>query len=447
MSVQESFHFLRNLQGSFTSIGALLPTSLYAARAMASEFARRVGPRTVLEVGAGTGAITRAIVEQMGPDDRLVAYELNQEFVAFLRQRFEQEPAFRRVRDQVTIVHGDVTTIDRSQRFDHIISAIPFTNLPANLVEAILDCYRAILKPDGTLTYIEYAYLRALKRRFMDDGQRLQVDAANAVLDTVLERHEFRCDTVLRNAPPAWIHHLRFVAPQAADARNLRPLEYARRVELGPTGLASEALPWLSGLLALALLPPLRRTRPYLALLAAALGHFFRDPPRRVVTDDSAIYAACDGRVLAVERLHDERFGKQEWLRISVFLALNDVHVNRSPVAGRVERLHREAGGFAPADAADAEHNNALYTIIQGLRGPVIVAQRSGLVARRIVTWVGPGALVAQGDRYGLIRFGSRTDVYVPADAAEPLVHRGDRVVGGETLLARYVFERDCLEP
>lgn len=438
MSVQESLYFLRNLQGSFTSIGALLPTSIYAARAMASEFARRTGPRTVLEVGAGTGAITRAIVEQMGPDDRLVLYELNEEFAAFLRQRFEREPQFRRVRDQVTIVHGDVTAIDRAQRFDHIISAIPFTNLPATLVAAILDCYRAILKPDGTLTYIEYAYLRSLKRRYMDDEQRLQVDAASAILDTMLERHAFRRDTVLRNAPPAWIHHLRIVEPKAADAHNLRPLEHAHRVELGPTGLSTEALPWLFGVLALALLPPLRPARPYLALLAAALGHFFRDPPRRVVVDDSAIYAACDGRVLTVTRLHDERFGEQEWLRIAVFLSLNDVHLNRSPVAGKVERLHREHGGFAPADAADAEHNNALYTMIQGPRGPVIVAQRTGLVARRIVTWVEPGTLVAQGDRYGLIRFGSRTDVYVPADSAEPLVRPGDRVVGGETLIARY---------
>ncbi|PDW02686.1 phosphatidylserine decarboxylase [Candidatus Viridilinea mediisalina] len=438
MSVQESLYFLRNLQGSFTSIGALLPTSLYAARAMAAEFARRVGPRTVLEVGAGTGAITRAIVEHMGPEDRLVVYELNEEFVTFLRQRFEHDPLFRRVRDQVTIVQGDVTLIDRSQRFDHIISAIPFTNLPAKLVEAILDCYRTILKPDGTLTYIEYAYLRALKHRFMDAEQRLQVDAANAVLDPMLERHEFRRDTVLRNAPPAWIHHLRFVEPQVAEARNLRPLEHARRVELGPSGLSTEALPWLFGLLTLALLPPLRRARPYLALLAAGIGHFFRDPPRRVMADTSAIYAACDGRVLTVERLHDERFGQQEWLRIAVFLALNDVHINRSPVAGKVERLHREHGGFAPADAADAEHNNALYTTIQGPRGRVIVAQRSGLVARRIVTWVEPGTLVAQGERYGLIRFGSRTDVYIPADSAEPLVRPGDRVVGGETLIARY---------
>src|SRR5262245_22899122 len=122
MTIQEKVYFLRQLQHSYTTIGALIPTSRYAARAMAAECVRRSGPRTILEVGPGTGSITAAIVECMGPDDRLVLCELNADFVAYLRRRFETEPAFLRVRDRVTLLQMDVTQLDRSQHFDCIIS-------------------------------------------------------------------------------------------------------------------------------------------------------------------------------------------------------------------------------------------------------------------------------------------------------------------------------------
>src|SRR5919198_829556 len=113
MTIQEKLYFLRQLQTSFTSIGALIPTSRYAARMMASECARRAGPRNILEVGPGTGAITAEIVRILHPGDRLTLVELNEEFVAFLRERLEREPEFRRVRDQITLLHMDVTQLDR----------------------------------------------------------------------------------------------------------------------------------------------------------------------------------------------------------------------------------------------------------------------------------------------------------------------------------------------
>ncbi|GAB4209290.1 MAG: hypothetical protein OHK0022_40090 [Roseiflexaceae bacterium] len=437
MTLQEKVYFVQSLRGAFTSVGALLPTSIHAARAMAAEFARRSGPRTVLEVGPGTGAITRAIVEAMRPGDRLVLCELHEPFVEYLRQRFDQDPDFRRVRDQVTIIHGDVTQLDREQRFDAIISAIPFTNLPAELVEAILETYRAILAPDGTLTYIEYAYLRTLKSYTQTPEERASSAAASAVLDRFLAHYEFRRDTVVLNVPPAWVHHLRLRSPEPAGALVLEPAERHRRVQLGPLAVSTEALPWLGGLLAVrALLGG--RSGWLLGLAGAALAAFFRDPPRTVATNHGLAYAACDGRVLSVERLHDERLGAGEWLRIAVFLSLADVHINRSPVAGKVVDQILVSGGFAAADSGAAEHNQALYTVIEGPRGRCVVAQRTGLVARRIVSWVLPGVLLAQGDRYGLIRFGSRTDVYLPADQAEPLVAAGDRVVGGITPIARF---------
>jgi phosphatidylserine decarboxylase len=444
MALQETATFLRALRGSFTSIGAVLPTSIYAARAMVAEFARRRGPRAVLEVGPGTGAITAAIVEAMRPGDHLTLVELNEAFVTFLRRRFDTEPLFRRVRDQVTIIHGDVTQLDRGLRFDAIISAVPFTNLPPELIGAILDTYRAVLKPDGTLTYIEYAWFRALKPLAQGDAERARVAAANAVLDDLLAAHEFRRDTVLRNVPPAWIHHLRLHDPPPEAALALAPDERSRRVRVGPAGVSSEALPWAGGLLAAGLL--LRRLRPLLWSGAAAAIAFFRDPPRAVVPDEGVAYAACDGRVLAVERVRDARFGEEEWLRIAVFLSLLDVHINRSPIAGKVVQQVRAAGGYAPADSPAAARNHALYTVIDGPRARCVVAQRAGLVARRIVAWARPGALLAQGDRFGLIRFGSRTDVYLPASRFAATVAPGESVIGGVTAIARAVYPAEAAQ-
>jgi phosphatidylserine decarboxylase len=149
--------------------------------------------------------------------------------------------------------------------------------------------------------------------------------------------------------------------------------------------------------------------------------------------------AAADGRVLSVERLTDERFGPGEFLRIAVFLSVLDVHVNRVPVAGRVTDYFIEDGGYANAMTAAAEHNVAAYTVLETEHGTVAVAQRTGLIARRIVQRVPVGTLVARGERMGLIRFGSRTDVYLPAGRAEALVAVGDKVIGGSSVIARWV--------
>lgn len=436
MSLQEKLYFLRQLQTSFNSIGALIPTSHYAGRMMASECARRSGPRNILEVGPGTGAITAEIVRIMRPDDRLTLVELNADFVAYLRARFERDPAFQRVRDQVSILHMDVTQIDRGQQFDFIISAIPFNNLPPNLVEAILTCFGEILKPDGVLTYIEYAYLRMLKQRLLPGETADSFAAVNHVLDRFIERYQFRRDFEPLNVPPAWARHLRFATPPASAALELAPIEHLHHIAISDhLGLSTEALPWLLGAWLAGRV--LRGLRPLLWLLGAALALFFRDPPRRTVPNPDNVYAACDGRVLSIEHVYDERFGEGEWLRVATFLSLADVHINRSPVAGKVLDLVRQEGGFAAADSADAEHNNALYTVIEGVHGRCVVAQRSGLVARRIVNWQRPGVLLAQGERYGLIRFGSRTDVYLPAEQFTACVNPGDQLRGGETVIAR----------
>ncbi|WP_026369522.1 phosphatidylserine decarboxylase [Kallotenue papyrolyticum] len=440
--MSEAFYFIRQLGQSFASIGAVMPTSRYAARAMAAQVARRRGPKAILEVGPGTGAITAAIVRQLQPGDRLVLCEINAEFVAYLRQRFEREPAFRAVRDQVTILHGDVTQMSFDEAFDVIVSAVPFNTCPPEVVRALMERYRALLTPDGVLTYIEYAWLGALKRR-LPGVQRAQIAGVQAVLAPYIKAHQVRRDLVWRNLPPAWVRHLRFSTPPVEAALHLQPDEDYRRVALGAElGIAADALPWLAGLSLAATL--LRRPRLLRRLAWGALAPvaaFFRDPRRAVPSDPAAALAASDGRVLRVERVRDARFGPEEWLRIVVFLSLTDVHINRSPLAGRVREVVHETGGYAAADSAAAEHNAACYTVLDTPYGACVVAQRVGLVARRIVNWATPGDLLAQGERFGLIRFGSRTDVYLPADRFAARVVPGMVVRAGRTVLAQAICE------
>src|SRR5690606_30470808 len=253
--------------------------------------------------------------------------------------------------------------------------------------------------------------------------------------------HGVGTDLVLRNAPPLRVHRLRFTPASAALAERLLPLERTSSVALTPdlhidsNGVAAAAI--CVGISALARRVTRRRAVWLLPALAApAVAAFFRDPQRVVPDDPLAIVAASDGRVLGVERVHEERLGPSEYLRIAVFLSVLDVHINRAPVAGRVVDQFLVDGGFAAAMKPEAEHNLAVYTVLENTRGMVAVAQRTGLIARRIVHRAPVGALLARGERFGLIRFGSRTDVYLPADRVRPMVAPGERVLGGETVIA-----------
>ncbi|WP_165865711.1 phosphatidylserine decarboxylase [Vallicoccus soli] len=176
------------------------------------------------------------------------------------------------------------------------------------------------------------------------------------------------------------------------------------------------------------------------ALLAAggAVVAFFRDPERPLPSDPALVVAASDGFVTGVDEDVEE-----PWLpggratRVTVFLSLTDVHVNRSPVAGRLEREERLGSGFAPALFAGAQDNRRNRLLLDGPAGPVVVVQVAGALARTITNWVRVGDRVAAGERLGLIHFGSRTDVLLPPGAADVLVRKGTRVTAGVTPLAR----------
>jgi phosphatidylserine decarboxylase len=176
-------------------------------------------------------------------------------------------------------------------------------------------------------------------------------------------------------------------------------------------------------------------------ILTAWCAFFFRDPERVTPVDDRLVISPADGRVTAVGPALPPReldMGDKEMLRISVFMDVFSCHVNRAPVRGRISRIEYRPGKFlnAEMDKASAE-NERNSVLIESPHGRVATIQIAGLVARRIVCWVDEKNEISVGDRFGLIRFGSRLDIYLPEGAAAR-VAPGQKSVGGETIIAEF---------
>lgn len=182
-------------------------------------------------------------------------------------------------------------------------------------------------------------------------------------------------------------------------------------------------------------------------LLTVFVVQFFRDPARDIPTDPEAVLSPADGRIVVVEQATDPYRGVQA-LKISVFMNVFNVHSNRSPIDGEVERVDYFKGSFVNAalDKASAENErNAVLAVTRSGR-PVTFVQVAGLVARRILCYVRQHDSIRRGERYGFIRFGSRVDVYLPDDAI-PRVAIGDKVFASSTILATLPAQRTVAEP
>jgi len=166
-------------------------------------------------------------------------------------------------------------------------------------------------------------------------------------------------------------------------------------------------------------------------LLAAFVAFFFRNPRREVPQDPGVIVSPADGRVVKIERVGNVT-------KLSIFLSIFNVHVNRSPIAGRIEAIEYKKGKFKLAfdHAASVENERNVIMVAQGdLK--IVFTQIAGLIARRIVCDLREGDTVRAGQRFGIIRFGSRADLYLP-EAVRPLVAVGQTMVGGETVIAEW---------
>jgi phosphatidylserine decarboxylase len=396
-----------------------------AARALTAEFARPNSATSALVIGADHASlVVAATVEALLPGDSLTLVAGERSTADLLRDHINGLGSW--IADRVKIVDS----LDEAQPADVVIVGEPLTGT-ADEVRALLDRVGKYLTDGAVVTLATPAVPGRT------GGAAAELFRQSALFGV-------GSDLVVRNQPPLRVHKLRFTAASPQVAASLAPayrpssVPVTRGMHLDSNGVAAAGI--ALGLAAVARLArPSSKLWLVPALAAAPVAAFFRDPERDVPTDPAAVVAAADGRVLSVERMNDERFGPGEFLRIAVFLSVLDVHVNRVPVAGRVADYFVEAGGYANAMTAAAEHNVAAYTVLDTEHGTVAVAQRTGLIARRIVQRVPVGTLVARGERMGLIRFGSRTDVYLPADKAEPLVAVQDKVVGGSTVIARWI--------
>ena len=170
---------------------------------------------------------------------------------------------------------------------------------------------------------------------------------------------------------------------------------------------------------------------PFIAV-AGFMVYFFRDPTREIPTGEGLIVSAADGRVTRIEDGPDRKV-------VSVFLSPLDVHINRSPIAGRIKQIQYTVGKKMPATSDEASLLNERNSLlIEGENVTVTCTQIAGILARRIVCWPREGDNLERGQRFGLIKFGSRTDLVMPGNC-EIAVKIGDRVVGGETIIARIV--------
>ncbi len=176
-------------------------------------------------------------------------------------------------------------------------------------------------------------------------------------------------------------------------------------------------------------------------ILTGWCAYFFRDPQRVTPADDRLVISPADGIVSAVGPAVPPRelgLGAAEMTRISVFMNVFSCHVNRAPVRGRVTRIEHRPGKFVNAELDKASHENERNgLVIDSPNGTVAAVQIAGLVARRIVCWAEQGGNIGVGERFGLIRFGSRVDVFLPLDAT-PRVAVGQTAVGGETVIAEF---------
>ncbi len=179
--------------------------------------------------------------------------------------------------------------------------------------------------------------------------------------------------------------------------------------------------------------------RPVLAVACAAAGgffaYFFRDPDRVVPAEPNLVVSPADGRVMIAGPSDDRWAPPGEWAQVTIFLSPMDVHMNRTPVDGRVTRIEYRPGRFLPAYDAGSNDNELNEVWIDHEGRPVVFRQVVGILARRIVCRVQEGDLLERGQRVGLMKFGSRMDVFLPPDA-DLRVRVGQRVVGGETVLA-----------
>ena len=213
--VRDHFEFFRQYVARFETTGAVAPSSRFLARALTRPLRNCTGAARVLEVGPGTGAVTREIVRHVKPGDRLDLVEINERFAALMRDRFQTEPRYQAVADRAAVHVCPLQQFAPEGRYDVIVSGLPFNNFPSSLVEELVDTCLGLLAPGGTLSFFEYMYVRPIRRMVSRSPDKTRLAEIEHILQSRFARHRFHTDWVFVNVPPAWVQHLAVESPTA----------------------------------------------------------------------------------------------------------------------------------------------------------------------------------------------------------------------------------------
>lgn len=218
MSLQNRLRFLKEYVAHPSTVGALVPSSGALAQALCEPFRRFQKPAKILEVGAGTGAVTRRLGALLGERDELDICEIQPRFADILRRNVLSRPEFADgVRSgRVRLLVQPVQEIANENHYDFIISGLPLTAFDLQLVEEVFDSFRRCLKRTGVLSYFEYVAMRRTSRTLSIGKSRKRVRSVSRYLTARIKEHQFARRTVLRNFPPAYARHLQFESEEVS---------------------------------------------------------------------------------------------------------------------------------------------------------------------------------------------------------------------------------------
>jgi phospholipid N-methyltransferase len=211
MASDNPITFIKQSIRDFRTTGALAPSGLFLARAIAKTLPRDLDDNfNVLEVGAGTGAITAEVAKRMEGRGRLDLYEISPAFCDVLRKRIDKEKIFASMRERIHVNEGDVRKMKERAKYDAVISGLPFNNFHPDEVRGFIEHFRHLLRPNGTLVWFEYVAIRELQSPFVSKARREQLKGIRDVTHSFVKEHQFRQQIIPINLPPARIRQLKF---------------------------------------------------------------------------------------------------------------------------------------------------------------------------------------------------------------------------------------------
>ena len=209
-SLRSNHLFFRQFISNFKSTGALAPSSRFLAQALAAYVRKEPSTpaRRILEVGPGTGSVTRAILKSLRPGDHLTLVEVNKAFVDHLQDKLDRDALFAAARDRVRIVHGRFEELGADEPFDVIVSGLPLNNFAPRDIEAIFEGFKRMLAPRGVLSFFEYVAVRNMKTLVAGRAERERLRQVSRIMNQTMKPARFDREMVMANLPPAWVHHV-----------------------------------------------------------------------------------------------------------------------------------------------------------------------------------------------------------------------------------------------